>query len=247
MKKLILLLIGMLLAIPCWGAKVHEISKTKHNLSTTAPPGPFGPSLYQSDETEICIFCHTPHGGSLDAPLWNRDISGIAGANVYQHYTSETLSSRVGATNRPVNTRSLLCLSCHDGSLGVGDNLLNMPGGQPSNWDVEVVPGFGRPGPRIGGSRADTTGTDNLSDDHPISFSYTFVAADPDKPDSLHPFADVEAKGLVLFGADENVECSTCHDPHVNYDVDEGGDAAYDPFLAIPNTSSQMCLACHIK
>jgi len=59
------------------------VSKTAHNLSSQD-----GGTLdyYVSDnEDEICIFCHTPHGGSLDGPLWNRSSPDNAS---FTHYTT---------------------------------------------------------------------------------------------------------------------------------------------------------------
>lgn len=245
-KKVALICLGVLLTVvsAMAGTGPQKVEYTPHNLSSGADDFWFG--MYKAtNEDEICVFCHTPHGGSLDGPLWNRDLTPHTG---YTHYTSDTLSSTVGASNRVVNPKSLLCLACHDGSIGVGDNLLNTGGVVPDNDTVKVQTGFGIPGPQLGASLADMASTTDLSDDHPISFSYADVLAD--KPGTLNPVASVEATGMVLFGAGENVECSTCHDPHVSYIVDAafpGADADYDPFLAIPNTASGMCLACHIK
>jgi predicted CXXCH cytochrome family protein len=39
------------------------------------------------------------------------------------------------------------------------------------------------------------------------------------------------------------MECSSCHDPHVDYVAD----ADYTPFLIRPNDRSKLCLTCHIK
>lgn len=38
------------------------------------------------------------------------------------------------------------------------------------------------------------------------------------------------------------VECGTCHDPHV-----DGTGSSGATFLRIPNSASQICLACHVK
>lgn len=251
-KKLTLILLGGLLAVSSVmaGTGPQKVEYTPHNFSSTADN--FWFSQYKStNEDEICVFCHTPHGGSLDGPLWNRDLTPNTG---YTHYTSDTLSSAVGASNRAVNSESLVCLACHDGSIGIGDNLLNPGGVIPDNDTTKIQIGWNAnlaisvPGPQIGASLSNLTSNTDLSDDHPISFSYSAVLAD--KPGTLNSVASVETAGLVLFGAGENVECSTCHDPHVSYIVDAafpGADAAYDPFLAIPNTGSSMCLTCHIK
>jgi hypothetical protein len=59
----------------------------------------------------------------------------------------------------------------------------------------------------------------------------------------LHTVAAAQAAGVRFFGATNFVECSTCHDPHVDYFTAPD----YTPFLITPNTGSNLCLACHIK
>lgn len=247
MKNLFILALLLLAATSVFaGTGPANIANTPHNLSYTSYPGDlwYTYAAGTAAEEEICVYCHTPHGGSLDAPLWNRDLTSLKGAGKFQHYASNTLSSTVGANNRAVNAESLACLSCHDGSIGVGDSLLNNPvTGAPTNRAAFVVAGFGIQGPRIGASNADTGATGDLRDDHPVSFSYTAAYGDLTNAGDLQLDTAVEAAGLTLFGAGQNVECSTCHDPHVDY----FNNAAYTPFLAIPNTGSAMCLACHIK
>lgn len=245
-KKMMLLvaLLGLLVPSVFAGTGPANIANTVHNLSISAPAtSPY----YSLNEDQICVFCHTPHGGTLDAPLWNRDLSTLAGAGKFQHYTSATLSSAVGANNRAVNNESLTCLSCHDGSIGVGDIINASANGTPDTQNFLIqTAASSNPGPRIGSSRAllgaGSTATFDLRDDHPISFSYSAVLAD--KPGTLQAVSYVETtQQLVLFGAAENVECATCHDPHVDYI----SNPQYDPFLAIPNTGSDLCLSCHIK
>jgi len=82
--------------------------------------------------------------------------------------------------------------------------------------------------------------------DHPISINYDSVVSNPAAAGKFHPKA---ATGLPFFGSDKSMlECSTCHDPHVNYvNVSAGGDPRYKPFLSAPNSSSALCFRCHIK
>lgn len=229
---------------------------TVHNLSSE--DGGFY-DLYVSDnEDEICIFCHTPHGGDLSGPLWNRSnprITGSAGDltdGPFTHYNSATLSAKVGGAYRPVSDESLLCLSCHDGSLAV-NRVLNPSGGQPTigGGDSFIVFISGVIGGLIGKSPENDTDTTHrdLTDDHPISFSYTDVQS---AEGELHSVFDAAASGVRFFGPNARVECSSCHDPHVNYDTtipdpDPAADELYRPFLITPNTGSELCLACHDK
>lgn len=251
MKNILILAILLFGATTGFAANGDKswIQVTPHNLSSQA----MGTSDYYVDtvEDQVCVFCHTPHGGNLDAPLWNRDMSSLKAEGTFQHYTSNTLSSTVGSSTRVVNAESLTCLSCHDGSISVGDSLVNTSvNGTPGTMaTTDVVVGFGgNPGARIGASRAliaggDLDPTGDLRDDHPISFSYTAAQADGSNAGDLKLAAEVEAVGLTLFGTDKNVECATCHDPHVNYIQY----TEFTPFLAMSNSGSAMCLSCHIK
>ena len=71
-------------------------------------------------------------------------------------------------------------------------------------------------------------GTD-LTDDHPVMVTYTGDGTN---------FKVTPDQGAVLFGAG-TVECASCHNPH---DQDSNGH-----FLRASNTSSTLCLGCHIK
>lgn len=245
-----LVMVGMLwLPAQALAKGAQGVQWTVHNLSSSSP------YMYASDnEDEICIFCHTPHGGNLAGPLWNKDLPA---ANSFTLYTSSTLETAAADTTRPVQNESLLCLSCHDGSIGV-NRILN-----PSNTNgVPTIVGnpdqnmvnfaASGPGPIIGASATLPFGPGDLSDDHPISFSYQSAYNDETAKglDGLRSPADAIARGVRFFGSTYRLECSSCHDPHVDYDTSFGGGAAgsaYDPFLITPNTGSALCLACHVK
>lgn len=244
MKKTLLIAIaalGLLASAAFAGTGPSNVGITPHNLGAWQPDGTLYNNYSAKNDTRVCVFCHTPHGGSLDQPLWNRDSSTLAGIGKFTHFTSANLTAAGVSSTRAVNPESLACLTCHDGSIGVGD-IINAGSVTPDNAGTMVQPGFGTPGPRIGGSRTNVAGTGDLSDDHPISVSYKDVLTA--LPGSLHTVSYVEnTKGLVLYGTNEYVECSSCHDPHVDYI----NNPEYDPFLAIPNTGSDLCLSCHIK
>ena len=115
----------------------------RHNLSTSGP----GPVKAQAT-SEICIFCHTPHNANPVTPLWSQALSSAS----YTSYASSTMNATVGVPQGS----SKLCLSCHDGTVALG----NIAGsGQ--------LPMTGLPTGKLTG--ASSLGT-NLGDDHPISF-----------------------------------------------------------------------------
>jgi len=151
----------------------------KHNLSVTGP----GP-VKSTTETEICVFCHTPHNANPAVPLWNHSLS--AGVN-YVPYTSSTMNVTVGV---PTGS-SKLCLSCHDGTVAIGSTVNN---------GMKTMSGVGSGGQLTGKS---ALGVD-LRDDHPVSFapagSSEIVTPPPGSP--------------VKLDANGQVQCRTCHEPH---------------------------------
>lgn len=229
------------------------VAKGVHNLSISGPTVDFGfgpePTPYLSDnETEICIFCHTPHGGTLIAPLWNHSLA----SSTFNHYNTVVLTTEMApaiADNRALGTETLVCMGCHDGTVSVYTlHNLNNTTGQPINaltWTSDTkIPALVQT--RIGGSAGG-----DLSDDHPVSFSYddlkataTYTSGGP-KEASLRPLVQAESLGVKFFGATNRVECTTCHDPHVDYSAT--GNPLYTPFLITPNDGSKLCLACHNK
>ena len=245
-RKFLSICLVLLLSVPAWAVRGPQgIEYTPHNFSST---GDFLFAAYASgNEDEICVFCHTPHGGQVDSPLWNRDDP----TTTYDHYNSDTLSSVIkDQDSRAVNAESLICLSCHDGTIAVGD-LINTGGVTPDNNTTfvgDMYLGSG-PGPVTGASLASPGANNDLRDDHPISFSYTAVVTATAANNEFNADTDVEPD-LLLYGTDQRVECGTCHDPHVNYLTGfgfPGADGDYAPFLRMKNDRSRMCLTCHIK
>jgi hypothetical protein len=156
-----------------------SIANTKHNLGATGT----GNNRTASTE-EICIFCHTPHGGDIDAPvpLWNKQLSSPDAFTTYDQLGTTTLDAGVGM----VGSVSLACLTCHDGTQAI-DNIRNAPGsggfladgGGPDGlewlWesDNSSLDAVGRFQNSVdgGGGIITNLGTD-LRNDHPVSMQY---------------------------------------------------------------------------
>lgn len=194
--------------------QADNVSNSKHNMSTRSGLTNYG---------EVCVYCHTPHGGQTqNAPLWNRTF----GAGPYQMYNStysSTINMPVAATPQGV---SLACLSCHDGSIGL-DVIINRP-----NADTSLAPS-GTVMPVNAGQFFANLGTD-LRNDHPISVTYDNVA-DP----AFNNTTDAGTKiGGLLPLYSGRVECGTCHNPH---------NTTFTPFLRKSNGNSGLCTTCHIK
>ena len=178
------LLILWLASLPAGG---DSIVNSKHNLSASGVG-----AIKSVSETDICIFCHTPHHASKDAPLWNRQSSGA----VYIPYSSTTAKATIG---QPTGA-SKVCLSCHDGTVALGlvrsrSQPIPMQGG------ISVLPA----GPtRIG--------TD-LSAHHPVSFTFDSALAATDGQ-----LNDPSLLSTTRVRVDKSgqLQCTSCHDPHNN-------------------------------
>ncbi len=247
-----------LLLAPAAAERYSDVANTKHNLSLR------GPGKVRSNQDQICVFCHTPHAANEAAPppLWNRQLSRA----VYKPYTSSSFDAGkrvpwldMGGSGQPGGT-SRLCLSCHDGTIALGSVLvLN---GRPDQ-DI-MVSGTSRDGAMPAGEGVSTgftrrLGTD-LTNDHPISFTYDDRLANDDgelrRPSStpeLGPHRPGHHPALPL--PDNKVECTTCHDPHLR---DTGAEnnkfLRLHRFQEVPATGpffekqrDQICLGCHEK
>jgi len=235
-----------------------DIANTKHNLSVT------GPGEVRSNEDQICVFCHTPHAANEQAPppLWNRRLSGA----IYRRYSSASFDagkrldwSEAAGAGQPGGA-SKLCLSCHDGTVALG-SVLVLKG--RANQDIKVY-GTAPDGTMPEGEGANTgftrrLGTD-LTNDHPISFTYDDRLAVDDgelrRPSST-PEVGTRKPGLhpVLPLTDNQMQCTTCHDPHIRDTVAENIKfLRLNRFQDLPAAGSafdkkrdQICLGCHDK
>ena len=93
--------------LPLTAQTSSSITGSGHDLSVT------GPGPVTSASNDLCVFCHIPHGGRPAVPLWNHQLSSLD----YSLYTSSTYSQ---VNPGGVSQRSKLCLSCHDGTVAVG-------------------------------------------------------------------------------------------------------------------------------
>lgn len=241
-------------------AGVGNVTNTKHNFSSLGGSN----VLRFTTENQVCVFCHTPHNANASQPkyLWNK--ANLSAATNFKLYTSSaTLTAATKGSTLTADSPSLLCLGCHDGKTAMNilhssDKGVAAPGTYPAGTkilptsnsgageaimpdpEIDLFSGELAPAMNIGVSGGASNG-DNLTDDHPIGFSYS------------NAYNEETAAGLVglriktsvdsrvrFFGANNIVECSTCHDPHVE-------NPAQAPFLVMSNSGSALCLACHIK
>ena len=166
---------------------------------------------------EICNVCHTPHNGngSTNAPLWDRVTTGTATFGLYTG-----TGGSLDATITQPSGLSLLCLSCHDGTVALDNSGVNTD-------TMATIDS---------GNSAANFGTD-LSDDHPISF--TFDTALETADGELNDPTRAPVAALLIGGAQGTVECASCHDVH--------NTAIQASLLVMSNANSDLCLVCHDK
>ena len=217
------LMAGIIMGLTGGAAWAGVIAGTKHDFSLQGYSG-----------GQICIACHTPHGGNTtvtDAPLWNHAVSTA----IYTLYSSSTLNA--GPMTQPSGV-SKLCLSCHDGTVAT-DSFGGATG-------TTFVTGRDAVGSAAQGS---------LANDHPIGFTYDAALVTLDG--SLHNTTNAVTIGtggtrtrtgtiasLLLFNG--KLECASCHDVHNTFTASNGvGGGA--PLLRVSKAGSAICLTCHNK
>ncbi|MDO8971685.1 MAG: hypothetical protein Q7U74_13415 [Saprospiraceae bacterium] len=223
-----------------FSSQSQNIKKAKSLGPFPLPPGGFTP--IDRVDTQICIFCHTPHGATPQTTLWNRPkpmgpiggfptfasssvqdpsgILGIADTNI----VGTTLYGNTTAPNEYPNGASKLCLSCHDGVTAIG--ILANSG------EIEMKDGN------------DKALMINLEVSHPISFVYNSTVQF-----ELNKLGKTDAykwpTTAYLDGA-SRVQCTICHQPH-----QDTKNASYIlPFWRGAGTNdvieyNDICNACH--
>jgi predicted CXXCH cytochrome family protein len=174
-----------------------------------------------------CKGCHAPHNGSTanggtaetgTILLWARSFPNSSSTfGVYDSATMANKASEIGGsaltTSTDVRMYSLLCLSCHDGvtsSFSPAMKAVNQVGSKAS----------------FGAGASESLG---LVNDHPVNLTY-----DPTKNNTLQSVASVAAT-LPLYGSNNTVQCSTCHEPHNNTNTN---------YLRQTNNTTH-CTTCH--
>jgi hypothetical protein len=174
-----------------------------HDLSSGASP-------VRGPNANACLYCHAPHSALSGGQLWNQTLS----TNEYILYPDSTSTP---STPSKVGVASQRCLSCHDGSVGVGSMVvggaLQMTGSLGSNM-----------GAQLQGSHPFSM-QPQLKDD--ATLVSTLVAAHT-------------TKDATVSLVENNIECRTCHDVHNQY-----RDLRSPKFLVRENVGGGLCFACH--
>jgi len=219
MKRFLVLL--AVVALFTTQAFAASVVGSKHDLRAVGGGTAVGTGL-----TDVCSSCHTPHQATLAAgqdPLWNHTGTATALFGVYGSNTLNAVPTEIGGAAMGVQSVSLLCMSCHDGTVSV--------------VSMYNVPNAGAVTPTAVAGRISAAGliTSNanvgtsISNDHPVNFTYNAALVTADGGLAAPP------AGLLFAGM---VQCASCHNVHDPVNV---------PFLTMSNTASALCLQCHIK
>jgi len=185
---------------------------------------------------EICVVCHTPHNAvsPTAGPLWNRTLTAVTNYTMYSPNTIPGSDIQGIFGGQPTGV-SKLCLSCHDGTIAI-DSFGRNTDGTPFTTGTVFV-GALNANANIG--EGELTGfTGDLSNDHPVAFTFPTAGADNE---IVQPIGGVIAAVLPLFGtSNDQMECATCHDVHAT--------GTFAKLLRVDNSAaSALCLTCHLK
>jgi cytochrome c553 len=227
-----------------WAAPGDGLATTAHDFS--------GKGAVQ---TGLCTFCHTPHKAITTQLLWNHTLS----TNTF----AWDIPSTTAGTNFPSFVGNLYvgpsakCLSCHDGSVAVGD-IAWFNEGKPVGLDNTIHGASDPMNVGFGGA---------MKGNHPVAMPYPYLGAPNTyngtttgaqftssewQPTPVLPIRmfNQDASGAISAGVAAGrtgMECSSCHDPHNKAAVD-------DLFLrgklggtAVAGSTDYICLKCHIK
>ncbi|OGA51600.1 MAG: hypothetical protein A3G24_00245 [Betaproteobacteria bacterium RIFCSPLOWO2_12_FULL_62_13] len=140
-----------------WAGPGDGIAGTAHDFS--------GKSTSSGSTTGLCTFCHTPHKALQTQLLWNHTLS----TNTFSWDAATTTAGTTFPSFRGDTYKgpTAKCLSCHDGSVAIGD-IAWFGGSKPSVVDSErhgegadVNVGFGG----------------NLTGNHPVAMPYPYLNA----------------------------------------------------------------------
>ncbi len=177
---------------------------------------PMGKSPIKGRVSGSCLYCHAPHSAMAGpmTPLWNQQLS----VQTYSNYSSTTYHQT--GFQPPIGSPTKLCLSCHDGTVAPGQTVA---------FGKLIMTGSMKATSKFGG---------DLRSSHPVSMKTPLV----DSPVlnaglSSSPANTADPQVKLVKGT---VECSTCHDPHV-----QRKDVIVQDFLVRDNSGGALCLACH--
>lgn len=213
MKKIGMVLVAGLALIFISNQVFAGITGSKHDFTSGGGTPIVG-------VTELCKTCHVPHKPKLNVPLWAHALSTY-NYNLYNmnpNYTGPNSAAYDTSPASLADSKSALCLSCHDGTVAVAGT--TYVGTGKIMWDNGAATGSANPNNGLRGS-------------HPIAVTYATVRTNQPS-DYKDIFADTDVK--LSLG---KVQCTSCHNPHMK--------VAGTKMLVKSNANSALCTTCHDK
>ena len=212
MKK-IEMLVAMLVLSFISNPVFAGIAGSKHDFTATGGTPIAGVS-------ETCKTCHVPHKPKMNVPLWVHALSSYT-YNLYNTNTGYGGSNGAAYDASPTSlasSKSVLCLSCHDGTVAVAGTTYVGTGN--IMWNDGAAAGGANPSNGLRGS-------------HPIAVNYATVRAN-----QVSDYNDITGNADVKLEASK-VQCASCHNPH--------NKVVGTKMLVKSNLSSALCITCHNK
>jgi predicted CXXCH cytochrome family protein len=211
-RRFAIAMVAVLACVPAFAqGNKSSIINSKHDFRAASTA-----EIRSTTSQDACVFCHTPHNSSPGTYLWNHTLS----SRDFPAYSSSTLKSTVTAI-QPQDV-SKLCLSCHDGTIALGDTV--------NDGSIPFVQGASYMLPAS--SSSNVAGDQTFANDHPFGFSPS-ISSEITTP----PGGDA-----VKLDRSGKIQCTSCHDPHK-----EDMDPVTRKFLVKPNQGSALCVTCHQK
>lgn len=223
------------------------IANTRHDFTATS-----------STTVGLCTFCHTPHRAFQTKLLWNHKLSSLT-------YSWSDTTVTTGGTPLPTFNAlwqgvSKNCLSCHDGTVAIGDVAWF---DAQANRSLDSRKHDNASDPYLITYR--NPGTGDLASNHPVAHPFPFQGQSSTYNGTSTGVAarqsgwqaDPQSLGIRIFNDDgagnvsagavvakSGIECSSCHDPH-------NGTTVQDKYFLrgnlTGNSTSYLCLKCHVK
>jgi len=235
LRVVLMLMLVMMVVTSISFARVDKalIINGYHDLRSTGTGGTDtgvkGPSY------ALCNYCHVAHKFASDSGLgstgpaqllWNHTLSSSTAYTAYSSWTQQATdikSLQSTGTDADLNNPSIMCMSCHDGTVALNSTYtgaIGSPGTLASNFIINP---------------ADANKT------HPVNFTYdaTLAANAGMKVPAGANGVDANTNAVVPLFAGK-MQCSTCHEPHTNSHL------LFRNFAKVYTaTNGSWCLYCH--
>lgn len=223
-----------------------DSGKYVESIDSLTTPGVYDTTFHTvatGGNRRLCSYCHAAHVPKIGiaVPLWNR--KSVMGQTFGSYQNPISLDATVydpGDVAGQTDNYSSMCMSCHDGSIGIFADTKYNGGGIVGN--TNSVPDYANM----------KDGEFDLAHVHPVNFDYNAVQALV--PEELYPAVDPARavwKGYTgangMFGSGSTyttirlfngwMQCSSCHNPHMSSGIG----------TVLTSDYGKRCVACHKK